>query len=67
MSSDGGVLVIMTCYDKYFGTHFTGTYLYDTSWYYMKVYCTKVQYFVKYQNTRFRDPTGIVRGGLSAF
>ncbi len=31
-----------------------------TSWYYTKVYCTKVQYFIKYQNTSFRDPTALL-------
>ncbi len=33
------------------------------SWYSMKVYFIKIQYFVKYQNTRFRDPMGIVKYG----
>ncbi len=27
-----------------------------TSWYYTKVYCMKMQYFVKYWNTHFRHP-----------
>ncbi len=31
--------------------------------YCMKVYCTKKQYFVKYQNICFRDPTDIVKYG----
>ncbi len=31
-----------------------------TSWYYTKVYCTKGENFVKYQNTRFRDPMALL-------
>ncbi len=34
-----------------------------TPWYYTKVYCTKMQYFVKYWNICFRDLTGIVKYG----
>ncbi len=47
---------VRECYImRNFGTYFSGTYMFllvlcESS------YCTKVQYFVKYQNTHVRDP-----------
>jgi hypothetical protein len=41
------------------GTYFTGTYVFLLLLS-KSAYCAKVQYFVKYQNTRFRDPTTLL-------
>jgi hypothetical protein len=53
---EGGTTQTPACYVmRKFGTYFSGTYVFllvlrKSS------YCTKVQYFVKYQNTHYREP-----------
>ncbi len=47
---------VRECYImRNFGTYFTGTYVFLLVLP-KSAYCTKVQYFVKYQNTHLRDP-----------
>ena len=49
--------VVETCYImRNFGNYFTGTTYVFLLVQRKSSYCTKVQYFVKYRNTCFRDP-----------